>query len=123
MSKCKIIIFKTPRIYSYGDDYVEYDEDEVRAICDYDDRWEAIDHLLKDDSEYKEHKENHLDIIKSNSIYTRDVYYDEHSEIIILQTCSHHLDNSYYIITGIKIFLPSIFFFIEFIHVPILFTK
>ena len=46
---------------------------------------------------------NHLDIIKSNSMYTRDVYYDEHSEIIILQTCSHHLDNAYYIITGIKI--------------------
>ena len=46
---------------------------------------------------------NHLDIIKSNSMYSRNVPYDENSEIIILQTCSHHLDNAYYIITGIKI--------------------
>ena len=46
---------------------------------------------------------NHLDKIKNNSMYTRDVYYDENSEIIVLQTCSHHLDNAYYIITGIKI--------------------
>lgn len=46
---------------------------------------------------------NHLNIIKNSSIYTRDVPYNESSEIIILQTCSHHLDDAYYIITGIKI--------------------
>ena len=45
----------------------------------------------------------HVDKLKSNSIYTRDVPYDENSEIIILQTCSHHLDNAYYIITAVKI--------------------
>lgn len=44
----------------------------------------------------------HVDKLKSNSIYTRDVPYDENSEIIILQTCSHHLDNAYYIITAVK---------------------
>lgn len=45
----------------------------------------------------------HVDKLKSSPIYTRDVYYDENSEIIVLQTCSHHLDNAYYIITGVKI--------------------
>lgn len=45
----------------------------------------------------------HVDKLKSNSIYTRDVPYDENSEIIILQTCSHHLDNAYYIVTAVKI--------------------
>jgi len=46
---------------------------------------------------------HHVDKLKSNSIYTRDVKYDENSEIIVLQTCSHHLDNAYYIITAVKI--------------------
>lgn len=46
---------------------------------------------------------HHVDKLKSNSIYTREVDYDENSEIIVLQTCSHNLDNAYYIITGIKI--------------------
>lgn len=45
----------------------------------------------------------HVDKLKSNSIYTRDVHYDENSNIIVLQTCSHHLDNAYYVITGVKI--------------------
>lgn len=45
----------------------------------------------------------HVDKLKSNSIYTREVEYNEDSEIIVLQTCSHHLDNAYYIITGVKI--------------------
>ena len=45
----------------------------------------------------------HVNKLKDNSIYTRDVYYDENSEIMILQTCSHHLDNAYYIITAVKI--------------------
>ncbi len=45
----------------------------------------------------------HVDKLKSNSIFTRDLYYDENSEIIVLQTCSHHLDNAYYIITAIKL--------------------
>ena len=44
----------------------------------------------------------HIDKLKSNSIFTRDLYYDENSEIIVLQTCSHHINNAYYIITGIK---------------------
>lgn len=50
-------------------------------------------------SEFK----THLDKIRSDSMYTRDVPYNENSEIIILQTCSHHLDNAYYIFTGIRI--------------------
>ena len=46
---------------------------------------------------------NHIDKLINNSIYTRDVSYDENSDIIVLQTCSHHLDNAYYLITGVKI--------------------
>ena len=33
----------------------------------------------------------------------RDIYYDENSEIIVLQTCSHHWDNAFYTIIGVKI--------------------
>lgn len=45
----------------------------------------------------------HVDRLKNNSIYTRKVEYDENSEIIVLQTCSHHLKDAYYIITAVKI--------------------
>ncbi|MBO5375873.1 MAG: class B sortase [Bacilli bacterium] len=45
----------------------------------------------------------HVDKLKSKSIYTREVPYDETSEIIVLQTCSHHLENAFYIITAVKI--------------------
>lgn len=45
----------------------------------------------------------HVNKLINNSMYTRKLNYDENSEIIVLQTCSHHLDNAYYIITGIKI--------------------
>ena len=34
---------------------------------------------------------------------SRTVDYDENSEIIVLQTCSHNWDNAVYIITGVKI--------------------
>ena len=34
---------------------------------------------------------------------TRAVTYDENSEIIVLQTCSHHWDNGFYIITAVKV--------------------
>lgn len=45
----------------------------------------------------------HVDKLKSDAIYTREVPYDETSEIIVLQTCSHHLENAFYIITAVKI--------------------
>ena len=52
--RCKIIIFKEYRFYTDNlYDSIEYDEDEVRALCDYEERWEAIDHLLKDDAYYQ----------------------------------------------------------------------
>lgn len=44
-----------------------------------------------------------VNYFRTNAIYTRDVPFDESSDIIVLQTCSHHLDNAYYLITGIKI--------------------
>ena len=34
---------------------------------------------------------------------SRTVNYDENSEIIVLQTCSHHWDNAVYIITAVKL--------------------
>ena len=36
-------------------------------------------------------------------IHSRQVDYDENSEIIVLQTCSHDWDNALYIIVGVKI--------------------
>lgn len=75
MAKYKIIIFKKPRIYCEGDDYIEYDEDEVKAICDYDDRWEAIDKLLENDADYKEHKEKDLSMIIDRDGFIRSRYF------------------------------------------------
>ena len=37
------------------------------------------------------------------TINSRSVYYNQNSEIIVLQTCSHHWDNAYYIITAVKL--------------------
>lgn len=37
------------------------------------------------------------------TIYSEPPYYDENSEIIVLQTCSHDWDNALYLIVGIKI--------------------
>lgn len=50
----------------------------------------------------KENFVEHIDNLKKNSLYTRDLEYDENSQIIVLQTCADR-DNTYYIITGIKI--------------------
>ena len=36
-------------------------------------------------------------------INSRNVAYDENSEIIVLQTCSHHWDDAFYIITAVRI--------------------
>ena len=36
-------------------------------------------------------------------VNSRDIPYDENSEIIVLQTCSHHWDNALYTVIGIKI--------------------
>lgn len=48
------------------------------------------------------HKE-HIEILKANSIYTRDVPYDENSNLLILQTCSYNGDDTYYVISAIEI--------------------
>ncbi len=47
----------------------------------------------------------HIEKLKSNSIYTRDVSYNEYSNLLILQTCSYESSNlkSYYIISAIEI--------------------
>ena len=48
---------------------------------------------------------NHVNILKSGEgvIFQRDVPFNAKSNIIVLQTCSHHLNNAFYIITGIQI--------------------
>jgi len=46
--------------------------------------------------------EEHLDKLISNSIYTRDIQYNNDSNIIILQTCSYNNDN-YYLLIGIEV--------------------
>ena len=46
---------------------------------------------------------NHMNAIKSNPVFSRSIETNENSKYIILQTCSHHLDNAVYLITGVKI--------------------
>ena len=46
---------------------------------------------------------NHVKAMTSSPIYSRNVSYDENSKILVLQTCSHHWDNAFYIITAVKL--------------------
>ena len=46
---------------------------------------------------------SHMTKLMTGVTYKRDVGYDIDSDIIILQTCSHHLDNAYYLLIGVKI--------------------
>ena len=45
----------------------------------------------------------HVDRMTSNPINSRDVMVDEDSEILVLQTCSHHLTNAVYLIVAVKV--------------------
>ncbi len=46
---------------------------------------------------------SHVKTIISNPIQSRGMEINENTKIIILQTCSHHLDNAVYLITGVAI--------------------
>lgn len=46
---------------------------------------------------------DHIDHLKKDSIYTRDVEYDENSNILVLQTCSFAHKNHYYVFTAVEI--------------------
>ena len=46
---------------------------------------------------------NHIEILRTNAINKRDIKISEDSRVIVLQTCSHHWKNAYYIITGVSI--------------------
>ncbi len=49
---------------------------------------------------------NHIDNLVKDSLYKRDIEYDNNSNIIVLQTCSYNKKNNkegYYIIIGIEI--------------------
>ena len=46
---------------------------------------------------------SHMTKLMTGFTFKREVPYDMDSDIIILQTCSHHLDNAYYLLIGIKI--------------------
>ena len=45
----------------------------------------------------------HIETLKSNSIHTRDVEYDENSNLLVLQTCSYGKKKTYYVISAIEI--------------------
>ncbi len=45
----------------------------------------------------------HIDILKANSIYTRDDAYDENTNILTMQTCSYSGEKTYYVITAIEL--------------------
>ncbi len=46
---------------------------------------------------------NHIEILRTNANQRREVKLDKNSNVIVLQTCSHHWQNAYYILTGISI--------------------
>ncbi len=48
---------------------------------------------------------NHVNAMTTGegTVNSRDITVDTNSEIIVLQTCSHHWDSALYIITGVKI--------------------
>ena len=48
---------------------------------------------------------NHVQLMTTGEgvFNSRSIPYNENSEIIVLQTCSHHWDNAFYIITAVKI--------------------
>lgn len=48
------------------------------------------------------HKE-HIQILMNNSLYTRDIEYDENSNLLTLQTCSYSGEKTYYVISAIEI--------------------
>ena len=55
--------------------------------------------VTKTGKEFKEH----INTLKSNSIYTREVKFDEDSNLLILQTCTYGKKNTFYIISAIEI--------------------
>ena len=45
---------------------------------------------------------SHMTKLLTGVTYKREVSYDMNSDIMILQTCSHHLDNAFYLLIGVK---------------------
>lgn len=46
---------------------------------------------------------DHLNKMNEGSLYSREVEYDENSNLLVLQTCSYGKNNTYYIISAIEI--------------------
>ena len=46
---------------------------------------------------------DHVAKLKENSIFTRDVEYDENSNLLVLQTCTYGNRGTYYVISAIEI--------------------
>lgn len=45
----------------------------------------------------------HIENLKKNSLYEREVEYNEDSNLLVLQTCSYDSEKSYYVISAIQI--------------------
>ena len=45
----------------------------------------------------------HIEIMKNNALHSRDLKYDENSNLLVLQTCSYGKKKTYYVITAIEI--------------------
>ena len=46
---------------------------------------------------------DHLNKMNEGSLYSREVEYDENSNLLVLQTCSYGKNNTYYIISAIEV--------------------
>ena len=45
----------------------------------------------------------HIDNLKKNAIYLRDLKYDEDTKLLVMQTCSYAHKDNYYVIVGIQV--------------------
>lgn len=59
------------------------------------------EHMVVETS--KEYHKEHIQILLNNSIYTRDIEYDENSNLLTVQTCSYSGEKTYYVISAIEL--------------------
>lgn len=89
-----------------------FDKNEYIAFqSDTEKRIYRIMAIKADDGEYEHMKIKktgeafleHIEILKENAINSRDVKYDENSNLLILQTCTYGHRGTYYVISAIEV--------------------
>ena len=89
----------------------EFFEEHPYIILTYDGGEKAYEILsIKEVSKDYEHMKvkpdnmvEHIDKLKNDSIFVRNLKYDENTRLLVLQTCSYAHEDNYYVITAIEI--------------------